>query len=82
MTPLAHIIALPIKAYRATFSPFVGHYCRFEPSCSAYALEALEKHGALHGTILALRRVMRCHPFGKTGIDNVPEKPLKNSKRK
>lgn len=73
MTPLARIVALPVRFYRLLFSPWVGHGCRFQPSCSAYALEALEKHGALRGAWLTLRRLARCHPWGGSGIDNVPD---------
>jgi uncharacterized protein len=75
MTPLARAVALPVRAYRLLLSPWVGHGCRFQPTCSAYALEALEKHGALRGALLAARRVARCHPFGGSGIDNVPPAP-------
>ncbi|MEM7718448.1 MAG: membrane protein insertion efficiency factor YidD [Pseudomonadota bacterium] len=74
MTFVARIVAVPIKAYRLIFSPWVGHNCRYQPTCSAYALEALEKHGALRGTWLAARRVLSCHPWGGSGIDNVPNK--------
>lgn len=73
MTPAARILALPVRAYRAVFSPWVGHNCRYHPTCSAYALEALEKHGALKGGLLAARRIARCHPWGSSGIDNVPD---------
>ncbi len=73
MSPLAHAVALPVRAYRLILSPWVGHSCRFQPTCSAYALEALEKHGALRGGWLTLRRIARCHPFGASGIDNVPD---------
>lgn len=73
MSPLAHAVALPVRAYRLVLSPWVGHSCRFQPTCSAYALEALEKHGALRGGWLTLRRIARCHPFGASGIDNVPD---------
>ncbi len=73
MTPLAHIVALPVRLYRLLGSPWVGHNCRFQPTCSAYALEALEKHGAIRGTVLAARRVGRCHPWGKDGYDPVPD---------
>ncbi|MDA9019983.1 membrane protein insertion efficiency factor YidD [Flavimaricola sp.] len=73
MTPLAWILALPVKAYRIVFSPWVGHGCRYTPTCSVYALEALEKHGGIKGGWLALRRIGRCHPFGGSGIDNVPD---------
>lgn len=73
MTPLAHILALPVRAYRMVLSPIVGMNCRYQPTCSAYALEALEKHGAVKGSWLALRRIGRCHPFGSSGYDPVPE---------
>ena len=73
MTPLARLAALPVHAYRLVFSPWVGHGCRYQPTCSAYALEALDKHGALRGSWLALRRILRCHPLGGAGIDNVPD---------
>ncbi|SEN11403.1 hypothetical protein SAMN04488012_10581 [Palleronia salina] len=72
MTPLARVLSWPVLAYRATFSSWVGFNCRYHPTCSAYALEALEKHGGLRGGWLALRRIARCHPFGGSGIDNVP----------
>jgi putative membrane protein insertion efficiency factor len=73
MSPLAHIIALPVRAYRLIFSPWVGHGCRYHPTCSAYSLEALEKHGAIKGGYLTIRRILRCHPWGGSGIDNVPD---------
>lgn len=73
MTPLAHLLALPVRAYRLIASPWVGHGCRFHPTCSAYALEALEKHGGLRGAVLTARRIARCHPWGGSGIDNVPD---------
>ena len=72
MSPLARIFALPVRAYRLLLSPWVGHGCRFQPTCSAYALEALEKHGAFRGSWLALRRILRCHPWGGEGYDPVP----------
>ncbi|MBY6202059.1 membrane protein insertion efficiency factor YidD [Maritalea mobilis] len=73
MTPLAYIASLPVRFYRAVFSPWVGHSCRYQPTCSAYAMEALEKHGAIKGGWLAARRILRCHPWGGSGIDNVPD---------
>lgn len=73
MTPFAYILSLPVRAYRATFSPWVGFNCRYHPTCSAYAMEALEKHGGLKGGWLTLRRIARCHPLGGSGIDNVPD---------
>lgn len=72
MSPVARIVALPVRAYRMLLSPWVGHGCRFQPTCSAYALESLETHGALRGTWLTLHRLARCHPWGGSGIDNVP----------
>ena len=61
-----------IRFYRVAVSPFTPPACRFTPSCSAYAEEALEKHGAGKGGWMALRRVFRCHPFGGKGFDPVP----------
>ncbi len=72
MSLLARILALPVHGYRLLFSPWVGHNCRYQPTCSAYALEALERHGALRGGWLALRRIGRCHPWGRSGYDPVP----------
>jgi len=66
------LIAL-IKGYRYLLSPFFGQHCRFHPSCSAYAVEAIETHGALRGTGLAVRRLLRCHPFAPGGYDPVPD---------
>ncbi len=73
MTPMAYIVSLPVRAYRVVLSPWVGHGCRYQPTCSAYSLEALEKHGAIKGTYLTVRRIMRCHPWGGAGSDNVPD---------
>jgi uncharacterized protein len=72
VSPLARLLALPVRAYRLIGSPWVGHGCRFQPTCSAYALEALETHGALRGGWLAARRIARCHPLGGSGFDQVP----------
>ena len=74
MSPLAHLLALPIRAYRLVLSPWVGFNCRFQPTCSAYALEALHKHGGLRGGWLAARRIARCHPWGASGHDPVPDR--------
>ncbi|MEM9239998.1 MAG: membrane protein insertion efficiency factor YidD [Pseudomonadota bacterium] len=73
MSMLARILAWPVKAYRLIGSPWVGHNCRYQPTCSAYALEALEKHGGLKGGWLALRRIARCNPWGGSGHDPVPD---------
>lgn len=61
-----------IQLYRWTLSPLLGHACRFEPSCAAYAQEALRRHGFLRGTVLAVKRLGRCHPWGGWGFDPVP----------
>jgi putative membrane protein insertion efficiency factor len=61
-----------IGFYRRAVSPFLPPACRFTPSCSAYAQEAIEKHGAGKGSWIALRRLFRCHPFGGKGYDPVP----------
>jgi uncharacterized protein len=73
MTPLAYVISLPVRTYRMVLSPWVGHGCRYHPTCSAYTLEALERHGGIKGTWLAVRRIGRCQPWGGSGIDNVPD---------
>lgn len=61
-----------IRAYQYLISPMLGPHCRFHPTCSAYAVEALEQHGIFKGTWLALRRIGRCHPFHPGGHDPVP----------
>lgn len=66
------LIAL-VKAYRLLLSPFLGRHCRFEPTCSCYAIEALERHGAWRGSWLTVKRLLRCHPFSPGGYDPVPE---------
>jgi putative membrane protein insertion efficiency factor len=68
----ARLLALPIRAWRLV-SRYLPPRCRFYPSCSAYALEALERHGAARGSWLAVRRVARCHPWHEGGVDPVPE---------
>ena len=72
MTPLAWVLSLPIRAYRVVLSPWVGHGCRYQPTCSVYALEALERHGAFKGGYLAAKRILSCHPLGGQGYDPVP----------
>lgn len=76
---LSSIVRLPqrllmgvVRAYRLLLSPSLGSACRFEPTCSAYALQALEEHGAARGSYLTLRRLVRCHPWCDGGHDPVP----------
>lgn len=73
---LRHVLTMPLRAlvaiYRYGISPFVPGSCRFHPSCSAYAEEALSMHGALKGGFLAIKRILRCHPWGGSGYDPVP----------
>jgi uncharacterized protein len=70
-TPLARVLMAPIRAWRVVSSRLPPR-CRFYPSCSAYALEALQEHGAGRGAWLAIRRVGRCHPWHEGGLDPVP----------
>ena len=69
---MRRVLAALLRAYRFTISPMYGQVCRYHPSCSAYALEAVETHGALRGTWLAIRRLGRCHPWAAGGYDPVP----------
>jgi putative membrane protein insertion efficiency factor len=68
----ARVLTVVITGYRRFISPLLGPHCRFAPSCSAYALEAIREHGALRGSWLAARRIARCHPFNPGGFDPVP----------
>jgi putative membrane protein insertion efficiency factor len=68
----ARVLLLSIEAYRLTLSPLLGGFCRFQPTCSRYADEAVRRHGAWRGATLAARRVLRCHPFRPGGFDPVP----------
>lgn len=81
---MARLVDLPqrllvwlVRGYRYFLSPWLGSACRFQPTCSAYALEALERHGATAGSYLALRRLGRCHPWCEGGTDPVPQHPLR-----
>jgi putative membrane protein insertion efficiency factor len=70
---VARALALSlVHGYRTLISPVRGPCCRFTPTCSAYAIEAVERHGAWRGSLLALLRILRCHPFAAAGIDPVP----------
>lgn len=69
---IVRMLCLPILFYQRAISPFTPPSCRFTPTCSAYALEALRKHGPIKGLWLALKRILRCHPWGGSGYDPVP----------
>lgn len=71
--PQRVLIAL-VRGYRLLLSPWLGSACRFEPTCSAYSLQALQMHGAALGTYLTLHRLVRCHPYCKGGHEPVPER--------
>jgi putative membrane protein insertion efficiency factor len=70
--PLGALLLLVIRAYQLVVSPWLGPACRFEPSCSRYAAEAIARRGAVRGVWLSLRRIGRCHPLGDSGYDPVP----------
>ena len=69
---MSRVLMLLVRVYRYAFSPMLGTHCRFHPSCSAYALEAFDRHGAAWGVWLAVKRVLRCHPWHPGGHDPVP----------
>src|SRR3990167_10991700 len=70
--PIIACIMTLIRVYRFAFSALFGNVCRFEPSCSTYAMQAIEQHGCLKGSYLSLRRILRCHPWHAGGFDQVP----------
>lgn len=63
-----------LKLYYWLISPWLGSRCRYVPSCSEYAQQALDQHGAYHGTVLIVKRLLRCHPWGGSGVDPVPDR--------
>ena len=69
---IARALILLVDTYRALLSPLIGSVCRYQPTCSVYAREALVRHGALSGSLLAVKRILRCHPFRPGGYDPVP----------
>lgn len=69
---LARVLVKLIRGYQVGVSPWLPDSCRYTPSCSAYAVEAIQRHGAARGSWLAARRLLRCHPWGGTGYDPVP----------
>lgn len=76
-TLAARLMCLPVRAYQLVIGPVLPPSCRYYPSCSNYAIEALQQHGPLAGGWLAVRRILRCHPWGGDGVDPVPERPAR-----
>lgn len=74
------ILILFVKAYRLLISPFLGNNCRYYPTCSEYAMTAIERHGPVRGSWLAIKRIGRCHPWHPGGVDPVPEPLDKQAK--
>ena len=69
----SQLLIAPIRFYQRFISPLTPPSCRFTPTCSQYAIEALQKHGPIRGLYLAIRRILRCHPWGGSGYDPVPD---------
>jgi len=69
---VVRVLVLAVRGYQALVSPLIGPHCRYAPSCSHYAVEALERHGVVRGLALAAWRILRCHPFAQGGHDPVP----------
>jgi len=79
MTPLAFVLSLPVRFYRLALAPSIRGPCRYRPTCSAYAMEALRKHGGVKGGWLAMKRIARCHPWGGFGYVPPPRAPVAGS---
>ncbi|WP_418321297.1 membrane protein insertion efficiency factor YidD [Piscinibacter sakaiensis] len=71
------LLILLVRIYRLLLSPWLGNSCRFVPTCSVYAIEALDRHGAVVGTTLTTYRLLRCHPWCTPGDDPVPDRPMR-----
>lgn len=71
---LKKLFIFPIRLYKKFISPMLGNHCRFYPTCSVYAMQAIEVHGVCKGLVLGAWRILRCNPFGKCGLDPVPPK--------
>ena len=74
----AWIAIVPVRAYQWFISPLLPPSCRYEPTCSAYAVEALQRHGLIRGAYLTARRLLRCHPWGGCGYDPVPHEDCRH----
>ncbi len=73
------VLQFALSMYKRFVSPVLPHSCRFVPTCSEYAMEAIERHGAIRGSYLAAARLLRCHPFAQAGVDQVPAEARKLS---
>ncbi|MBT5767226.1 MAG: membrane protein insertion efficiency factor YidD [Emcibacteraceae bacterium] len=76
---VSYILKALITVYKYVFSPLLGPKCRYLPTCSSYTMEAIEKHGPFMGSWLGIKRILRCHPWGGSGYDPVPDKRNKGS---
>ena len=76
---MKRVLLLLLRGYQLGISPFLGQNCRFHPSCSDYAAQAIDLHGPAHGSLLAARRLCKCHPWHPGGLDPVPAKPSGHS---
>ncbi|SMC23559.1 hypothetical protein SAMN02746041_01764 [Desulfacinum hydrothermale DSM 13146] len=72
---IKHLLLALVRFYQLAVSPVLGANCRFYPSCSAYTFQAIERYGPWHGTLMGLKRLLKCHPFHPGGYDPVPERP-------
>ena len=72
---MKRFLLVSIRLYQLSLRPWLGHHCRFYPTCSDYAAQAIQAHGSLRGGFMALRRVLRCHPWHAGGLDPVPNNP-------
>ena len=79
MSILKTIYTFPIRAYQMIISPMLGPTCRYQPTCSYYMIDAINQWGILRGTWMGLKRISRCHPWGSTGYDPVPNNPKRES---
>ncbi len=80
MNPLTWLFLKLIRFYQLFISPLLGSNCRFMPTCSAYATQSLKTYGLLKGSYLSFKRIIRCHPWGGSGYDPVPEKEIEENK--
>ncbi len=78
--PFIYIAIVPVRIYQKLISPLLGPTCRYQPTCSAYMIDALKEWGLIIGLYIGIRRILRCHPWASSGYDPVPTKKDKNAK--